>query len=140
MERRFYTASGELKDQIRGIISAAMQKDESIFFAYLYGSFLDENLPFHGIDLGVFFAEKNHLEMSQTAIAFAIDLSKITDFPIDVRVLNNAPVSFVYHVMKGEMICEKNQDIRCKVMENTVRYYLDIQPILYRATKEAFSS
>ncbi len=140
MERKLYTISGELKDRIRAAISDTTQKDENISFAYIYGSFTDMSLPFHDIDLGVFFAGKNLPEMSQTAIALAVDLSKKTAFPVDVRVLNNAPVSFVYNVLKGELICERNQDIRCKVMENTVRSYLDMQPILYRAMKEAFSS
>jgi hypothetical protein len=140
MERKRYTVSGEVKDQIRDIISDTLQKDEYIYFAYIYGSFTDHSLPFNDIDLGVFFAGKNRLKMSQAAIALAVDLSKKTTFPVDVRILNNAPVSFVYNVMKGEMICERNENIRCKVMENTVRYYLDMQPVLYRAMKEAFSS
>jgi uncharacterized protein len=140
MEDKLYTISAHLKDRIRTVISDTVQKDENISFAYIFGSFTDMSLPFHDIDLGVFFAGKNLPEMSQTAIALAVDLSKKTAFPVDVRVLNNAPVSFVYNVLKGELICERNGDIRCKVMENTVRSYLDMQPILYRAMKEAFSS
>ncbi|MBU1564044.1 MAG: nucleotidyltransferase domain-containing protein [Proteobacteria bacterium] len=140
MERKLYTVAAELKDTIRVTISNILQKDKTICFAYIHGSFLDKSLPFHDIDLGVYFAGNNHIEMAQTALTLAVDLSKKTTFPVDVRVLNNAPPSFIYNAMKGEMICENNQEIRCKVMENTVRYYLDIQPILYRAMKEAFSS
>lgn len=140
MERKLYKANADQKTRIKAAISDVLKNDEAIQFAYIFGSFIDENRPFHDIDLGVYFAGRKALQMSESAITLAIELSKTTAFPVDVRVLNNAPVSFVYNVMKGEMICEKNPDLRCKVMENTVRCYLDMQPILYRAVKEAFSS
>jgi hypothetical protein len=78
--------------------------------------------------------------MSEDANNLATILSRKTGYPVDVRVLNNAPVSFVYNVLKGKLIFEKNEDVRCQVMENTIRSYLDMKPILYLATKEAFSS
>ncbi len=97
------------------------------------------DMPFHDIDLGVFFAGKNQLQMSEAAIDLAVFLSRTTGYPVDVRVLNHAPVSFVYNVLKGKLIYENDEDIRCRVMESTVRQYLDMKPILHLATKEAFS-
>lgn len=113
-------------------------KAEDIDFSYIFGSFIDGDIPFHDIDLGVFFAGKNRPQMSAAAVDLAITLSRQTACPVDVRVLNDAPVSFVYNVLRGELIYEKNEDIRCKLMENTVRDYLDMKPVLYQATKEAF--
>jgi hypothetical protein len=66
-------------------------------------------------------------------------LSRQLAVSVDLRVLNNAPVSFIYHVMKGELILENNEEIRSQLMEQTVRQYLDMKPILYKAMKEAFS-
>lgn len=114
-------------------------KAEDIHFAYIFGSFIDDDMPFRDIDLGVFFAGKNRLQMSEAAVDLATILSRKTACPVDVRVLNFAPVAFVYNVLRGELIYEKNADIRCQVMENTVRAYLDMKPILYLATKEAFA-
>lgn len=114
-------------------------KAEDIDFSYIFGSFIDGDIPFHDIDLGVFFAGKNRPQMSAAAVDLAITLSRQTACPVDVRVLNDAPVSFVYNVLRGELIYEKNEDIRCKLMENTVRDYLDMKPVLYQATKEAFA-
>jgi len=110
-----------------------------IHFAYLFGSFIEKDLPFGDIDLGVYFAGKNQLQIAEAAIDLAVNLTRETGYPIDVRVLNNAPVSFVYNVLRGELINENNEDMRCKVTENTVRHYLDIKPILDIATREAFS-
>ncbi len=140
MDRKLHTADIRRKEQIKNTLAAVLQQDARISFAYLHGSFTETDLPFHDIDLGVFFSDDNRPAMSQAAIALAVDLGKATGFPVDVRVLNGAPVSFLYNVIKGELICDTDEDIRCAMMEKTIREYLDIQPILYRATKEAFSS
>jgi predicted nucleotidyltransferase len=140
MELKYYTANAVRKDQIMSAIAEVLIQAEGIDFSYIFGSFIDVDIPFHDIDLGVFFVGNNRLQMSEDANNLATILSRKTGYPVDVRVLNNAPVSFVYNVLKGKLIYEKNEDIRCQVMENTVRSYLDMKPILYLATKEAFSS
>jgi hypothetical protein len=140
MELKYYTANAVRKDQIMSAIAEILVQTEGIDFSYIFGSFIDDDIPFHDIDLGVYFIGNNRLQMSEGANNLATILSRKTGYPVDVRVLNNAPVSFVYNVLKGKLIYEKNEDIRCQVMENTVRSYLDMKPILYLATKEAFSS
>jgi predicted nucleotidyltransferase len=140
MELKYYTANAVRKDQIMSAIAEILMQADRIDFSYIFGSFIDVDIPFHDIDLGVFFVGNNRLQMSEDANNLATILSRKTGYPVDVRVLNNAPVSFVYNVLKGKLIYEKNEDIRCQVMENTVRSYLDMKPILYLATKEAFSS
>lgn len=139
MELKYYTANAVRKDQIISTIANILMQAEGIHFAYIFGSFMDDDIPFHDIDLGVFFVGNSRLQMSEDANNLATILSRKTGYPVDVRVLNNAPVSFVYNVLKGKLISERNEDIRCQVMENTVRSYLDMKPILYLATKEAFS-
>jgi uncharacterized protein len=139
MKEKAYTVSADQRRKIRESLATILRRDERISFAYLYGSFTDDSSPFHDIDLGVFFAGANLPQMSINALAMAADLTQKTTFPVDVRVLNHAPVSFLYHVFKGEKLCENDEDLRCKVMEHTIRHYLDIQPILRRAMKEVFS-
>lgn len=139
MKKKRYSASAEKKERIKSVIAETLMDTGGIHFSYIFGSFTDKDMPFHDIDLGVFFAGENCLQMSESAADLAIILTRKTACPVDVRVLNNAPVSFVYNVLRGELIYEKNEEIRCQVMENTVRNYLDMKPVLYLATKEAFS-
>jgi len=139
MKDKTYTVSADKKKKIRETLVEVLSLDTRISFAYLYGSFTDDTSPFHDIDLGVFFAGNNLSEMSVNALGLAADLTQITTFPVDVRVLNHAPASFLYHVFKGEMLCENDEELRCEVMEHTIRHYFDIQPILRQAMKEAFS-
>ena len=141
MKGKLYTVHAEERIRIGIAISDALKQHGGISFAYLFGSFIDGQLPFHDIDLGVYFTpDKNRLEMAETALGLAAILSDELAFPVDVRVLNHAPVAFVYNVMRGRLIYEADENVRCRVMEDTVRNYLDMKPILYRAAKEAFSS
>ena len=139
MERKRYSATAEQKNGIKSAIAEILVKAEDIHSAYIFGSFIDDDMPFRDIDLGVFFAGNNRLQISEAAVGSATILSRKTACPVDVRVLNYAPVAFVYNVLRGELIYEKNADTRCQVMEKTVRDYLDIKPILCQATKEAFA-
>jgi uncharacterized protein len=139
MKEQAYTVSADQRIRIRESLATILRRDERISFAYLYGSFTDDTSRFHDIDLGIFFTGNNLPQMSENALTLAADLTPIVTFPVDVRVLNNAPVSFLYHVFQGDMLCENDEDLRCRVMEHTIRHYLDIQPILRQAMKEVFS-
>jgi hypothetical protein len=57
---------------------------------------------------------------------------------VDVRVLNFAPVPFVYQVIRGMLIFDRNEDLRVHVVEETVRKYLDLKPMIHKGIKEAF--
>ena len=50
-----------------------------------------------------------------------------------------APVSFHFHVLRGECILSRNDCLLGDVIEDTVRRYLNIAPLLRRSTKEAFA-
>ncbi len=140
MKEKLYSVDVERKMQMELSISSVLEQQGSVVFAYLFGSFIDAEIPFHDIDLGVYFTpEMDRLEMSQAALELTGHLSNTLAFPVDVRVLNHAPVSFVFKVLRGRLIYERDENARCRVMENTVRSYLDIRPILHHATKEAFS-
>lgn len=61
-------------------------------------------------------------------------------YPIDVRALNDAPLSFAFRAMQGELLVSRDDECLADVLERTGRRYLDIAPILRRATRDAFAS
>ncbi|MDE2059719.1 MAG: hypothetical protein KGL31_05395 [candidate division NC10 bacterium] len=67
-------------------------------------------------------------------------LSRTVKFPIDVRILNAMPVAFRFHVLRGECLFSRDDDLRTDIMENTMRRYFDIAPVLRHATREAFGT
>lgn len=138
METRiFYLARGEKRQRVEEL-KIALREREEIAFAYLYGSF-EEDLPFHDVDVGVYAEGIRPGEATSYSLRLAEELSARLRLPVDVRVLNYAPVTFRYHVFRGELIGEKNEPLRAQIMERTVQRYLDLKPILYRAMKEAFA-
>jgi hypothetical protein len=41
--------------------------------------------------------------------------------------------------LRGQLILNRDDDLLADVMERTISHYLDIAPVLRRATKEAFA-
>ncbi len=121
-------------EKLKGMLEARPE----IVFAYAYGSFAG-GYPFHDIDIGVYVAEIRKDKATLVAMELAESIRKKLRFPIDVRVVNFAPVSFVYNVFRGRLLVDKDSETRSRITERTVARYLDIKPVLRKATKEAFA-
>jgi hypothetical protein len=59
---------------------------------------------------------------------------------VDVRILNVAPVSFLYHVLRGQLLFCRDDEILAEVTERTISRYLDIAPLVRRGAQEAFAA
>ena len=140
MDYKLYRADEARRAELKRIIADTLDARDDIGFAYLFGSFVDGREAFRDIDLGVWFRQGDRRSHFQEGIELSVQLTKKTTIPLDVRPLNEAPVTFVYTVLKGKLIDNTDDDLRCRVTERTLREYVDIQPILQRAMKEAYSS
>ena len=136
MDYKLYTADEARRDELKRIIAETLAARDDIGFAYLFGSFVDGREAFRDIDLGVWFRQGDRRSHFQEGIELSVQLTKKTTIPLDVRPLNEAPVTFVYTVLKGELIDNSDDDLRCRVTERTLREYLDMQPLLERAMRE----
>ncbi len=139
MKRKTYRLTHEDRQKVLERLSAAIERRKDIQFAYAYGSFA-EDLPYHDIDVGVYLAAVEQGSTVRYAVELAGELEKVVHFPVDVRVLNSAPVLFLFHVVRGLVIFERDEDLRAEIVEQTVRRYLDIKPFIRRGIKEAFAA
>jgi predicted nucleotidyltransferase len=135
--RRLHHMDGEGRQRIQQSLIAELATDRNVTFAYLYGSFV-ESQPFHDIDVGVFL-ERAGADTLGAALELAQRLGDRARLPVDVRILNAAPVSFLYHVLRGQLLFCRDDAVLTEVMERTVSRYLDIAPLLRRGTQEAFA-
>ena len=140
MDYKLYRADKDRRAELKRIISGSLAARHDIGFAYLFGSFVDGSEAFRDIDVGVYFMGSDTRRNIQEGIELSVELTSKTTIPVDVPPLNDAPATFVYKVIRGEMIDNTDDDLRCSVTERTLREYFDLQPILYRAMKEAYSS
>jgi len=149
MEPKIYRMNPAQKEQVVETLKNALSAIEEVRFAFLFGSFSDDGekglLSFHDIDIGVFLqgtgtGEKK--EREKKAVYYGLELSEqlssLVRLPVDARVINFAPVTFLFHVVRGRLLVDKDEDTRCTFMEWVVRHYLDMKPLLHRAIKEAY--
>lgn len=147
----------EEREKLLAVLRASLAAREDVLFAYVYGSFA-ANLSFHDIDVGVYLASASERKNVWADIELARDLElavrqaliesrKTSDrgaepwsIPVDVRVLNQAPTSFSYHVLRGELLFSRNEEVRVSWVAQTVARYLDLKPLRHRALKEAMTS
>ena len=125
----------------RAELTAALERElgqqPRVVFAYLHGSFLTEP-AFHDIDVAVYLDAPREA-LTALCVDLAERLSRVAGLPFDVRPLNEAPVPFRFHAMRGRVLLSRDDERLADLLERTIREYLDIEPLLRRATIEAFA-
>ena len=136
---RLHRAAAEERERVSRALATALAAEPDVEFAWLHGSFLTGG-PFHDVDVGV------HLLPAAggrpyRGVELALHLGHAIRLPVDVRVLNDAPVAFLFHVFRAgrPLICRADERM-ADLMERTLREYLDRAPLLRRATVEAFGA
>lgn len=125
----------------RAELTAALEREVAqeprVVFAYLHGSFLTEP-AFHDIDVAVYLDAPGEA-LTALSVDLGEGLSRVAGRPVDVRPLNEAPVPFRFHAMRGRVLLSRDDERLAALLERTIREYLDIEPLLRRATMEAFA-
>mgnify|MGYP000870723889 FL=1 len=115
----------EIFDTIKNILIGLPE----IIFAYVHGSFMEQT-AFGDIDLAVYLKKEDlNEQIVKYEIELEIKLEENIKYPLDVRVLNHAPLSFQYHVIKsGVLLFEKDMDSRVEFQTKTLDFYFDFAP------------
>lgn len=137
MDKRLYTLEPSGLRRILNELSSELGSMAEVVFAYLHGSAI-EGRPFHDLDVGVYLGGNGAGAGLVQAASLSDRLSSLVELPVDVRVLNRAPVSFLFHVLRGYPLACRDEALLTDVMEDTIRRHLDIEPLLRRSTREAF--
>ncbi|MFW6160869.1 MAG: nucleotidyltransferase domain-containing protein [Acidobacteriota bacterium] len=113
-----------------------LEKDKRVIFAYLYGSSLKER-KFNDVDIAVYSIPKyNELNLSSDIKIALSQRSDISPDRFDVRVINRVDnLLYLKDVLEGELLVDKNPEIRCDFIEKFSMKYRESESIL----KEAFS-
>lgn len=88
-----------------------MEEHPTILWAYLHGSFLEPG-PYRDIDVAVWVDPRRAApsDWRRYELDLSVALQSIIPQPVDVRVLNDAPLAFRYHVLKGEPLLVRDRD------------------------------
>jgi len=134
-----YTITKQKKEEIAKTISNYLLQHDDIYLAYLFGSFI-AGRSFADIDLGisVHHQPENVLEYE---IQLENNLEKLLKFPIDVRILNKAPLSFLQNVIRhGLVIVDNEPNTRSDFESYVLRKYFDFARFRRRYLSEAINA
>ncbi len=123
----------EEKKKIIESLREHLLKREEIVFAYLHGSFLKEG-PFRDVDVAVYVSIEVHPFYEEE---LEDELSRAIELPVDVRVLNSAPVTFRFRAISGLLLFSRDEKARCDFEERTMREYHDYSYYLNMYRREA---
>ena len=124
----------EQKNSLTSRIKDLLLRQESVLFAYLYGSFLRAG-PFRDIDVAAYAdpaAFKNTGEMFSYGLSLAakVDLA-VSGVTVDLRLVNLAPTPFKFSVItRGKVIFTKEEQKRIDFEVRTRSLYFDFLPHL----------
>ena len=136
---RLHVLSVEERGSIEKALADLLTPDPRVTFAYLYGS-LVESEAFHDVDVGVYLTAVQPDRMTATALDLGQRLSDRVHLPVDVRILNGAPDSFLFHVLRGCLLLSRDDALLAEILERTIHRFLDIAPLRRQGAKEAFAA
>ncbi|MCD6372073.1 MAG: nucleotidyltransferase domain-containing protein [Thermococcus sp.] len=128
-----YTLGEEEKEKIIESLRERLLKRDEIAFAYLHGSFL-EGGPFRDVDIAVYVKSSVHPFYEEE---LEEELSRLIGLPVDVRLLNDAPVTFRFRAIGGRLLFSRDEKARCDFEERTMREYHDYSYYLRMYRREA---
>ena len=124
------------KENISKKISSYLKRScGEIAFAYLFGSFVTGR-DFSDIDLGI--VTKSGLENPlEYELSLESKLENLVKYHVDARVLNSAPLSFCYNVIRDrKVIVDRDRNLRADFEGRIVKEYSDFAPFRRRYLEE----
>lgn len=117
------------KRRIKSILKRELSRRGEVIFGYIHGSFLLP-IPCGDVDVALYIEETALLENYweyEADLAAALD--PLVGIPVDILVLNQAPLALRYHATRGKVLMSRDEPVRFTFLEETWREYFDCQPL-----------
>jgi predicted nucleotidyltransferase len=103
-----------------------LEPREEVLFAYLHGSFLGSR-SFRDVDIAVFLkpASAQPPDDVEYEIALSLRFEQALGLPVDIKVLNRAPLSFRYQASRGRLLISRDESVREEFLKRTWSDYFD---------------
>lgn len=119
---------------IHHLISKVLERDQRVVFAYLYGSTIHEK-QYRDIDIGIYISGGE--DPQKVSGDLKIALSAETAIPpdqFDVQIVNNADnLLYLEQVLNGQLLLDKDSDLRGDFIESFSMRYREAEGILREA-------
>jgi len=95
---------------IRERLQEMLEGRPEVCFAYLHGSFV-EGVSYHDVDVAVYLQPGRHLDPFDYGMGLSVEMTLALGFPVDVQVLNDAPLGFQHTVSRGEALLVRDEAV-----------------------------
>ena len=135
---RLRMISAVQRDRLIERVIRLLEGRSEIVLAMLHGSFLTDR-PFRDIDLALYLdpAEIRREVLRDYELEQGVRWSTELGMPIDVRALNDAPLAFRYHALKGVVLLARDGEFVDEFRSRTWDEYCDFAPFAKRYLREA---
>jgi len=129
----------EKENIVEAIASYLLRQYDKIIAVYIFGSFISGR-SFSDIDIGIILA-KDLSHSFDFELNLENRLEEIVKYPIDVRILDQAPISFSQNVFRtGRIIIDKEPNIRADFEGRILKQYFDFSPFQKRYLQEVINA
>jgi len=123
MEFRYYEIPSEERKRIIDEIRRLFEREEEVLFSYVHGGLVNRRF-FRDVDVAVWLRDTSRSFYYAVEFPVSVEIG----FPLDVQVLNEAPLPFKYNVFtEGMLLTSKDEDLRSRVVDTVVRMYMDLK-------------
>lgn len=126
------------REEMAQKISNFLSLEGGIKFAYIHGSFLTEP-TFNDIDVAVYLEDEilNHIiDVVDFEIDESLKVEEVIGLPVDIKVLNVAPLGFRYQVSSGNLLFNHDENALESFLCMTWGEYFDFEPVSRSYLKE----
>lgn len=125
-------ALSQLEAQLGRFLATAA--NDGVVAAYLFGSEArDEARQRSDVDLAILFAELPPATLTHPAIRLGGELERQLGRPVDIVVLNTAPVDLVHRVLRdGRLLLDHDPSRRIQFEIKSRNNYFDLLPVMAR--------
>lgn len=118
------------KAQIVSTIRQVLSEKREILFAYIFGSFVDQE-NYRDIDIALYLEDPKKADVLQLEFLLAEELERKFPIPFDIRVINHAPPGFVYNLLTRKiLVLDRDTDRRAAFESLALREYFDFRYLL----------
>ncbi len=115
------------RERLIGKIAEIVGSKEHVLFAYIFGSFSTGG-QFRDIDVGVYISDGPGASTLNEELELEAELEEACRVPVDARIMNRAPLTFVYNILKsGMVIVDKDRSKRSDYEGLIYKKYFDVQ-------------
>lgn len=138
--RPYLQASEPERKAVRETIACILSARPEVILVFLFGSFVDRP-QFRDVDVGVVVDSRRVPETATFDFAseLATELEWATRLPVDLNVLNYAPIALRYSASRGEPLLCKDEGLRDGFVDLAWKEYLDFEPFLRASLRDLLS-